>query len=71
MSVRARLIGALVSTAALLGLVTTAAAPASAVGSAVSCQVNPDQPKRQLRAMWIASVVNIDWPSRPGCRPTP
>ena len=66
MSVRARLIGALVSTAALLGLVTTAAVPASAVGSAVSCQVNPDQPKRQIRAMWIASVVNIDWPSRPG-----
>lgn len=23
-------------------------------------------PKRQLRAMWISSVVNIDWPSRPG-----
>ncbi|MFF5207197.1 family 10 glycosylhydrolase [Streptosporangium sp. NPDC000396] len=23
-------------------------------------------PKRQLRAMWIASVVNIDWPSQTG-----
>ena len=27
---------------------------------------DPSMPKRQLRAVWIASVVNIDWPSRPG-----
>jgi len=27
---------------------------------------DPATPKRQLRAEWIASVVNIDWPSRPG-----
>ncbi|HEV2779794.1 MAG TPA: family 10 glycosylhydrolase [Actinophytocola sp.] len=27
---------------------------------------DPAAPKRQLRAEWIASVVNIDWPSRPG-----
>ena len=30
------------------------------------CSPSPDAPKRQLRADWIASVVNIDWPSRPG-----
>jgi len=31
------------------------------------CQTpDPFMPKRQLRAEWIASVVNIDWPSRPG-----
>jgi uncharacterized lipoprotein YddW (UPF0748 family) len=27
---------------------------------------DPNFPKHQLRAVWIASVVNIDWPSRPG-----
>ncbi|HIT76072.1 MAG TPA: family 10 glycosylhydrolase [Candidatus Avipropionibacterium avicola] len=25
-----------------------------------------DRPKRQFRAMWISSVVNIDWPSKTG-----
>lgn len=29
-----------------------------------TCQTDPALPKRQFRAMWIASVVNIDWPSR-------
>ncbi|WP_238013149.1 family 10 glycosylhydrolase [Dactylosporangium sp. AC04546] len=28
--------------------------------------VSPATPKYQMRAMWIASVVNIDWPSAPG-----
>ncbi len=27
---------------------------------------DPFRPKHQFRAMWIASVVNIDWPSRTG-----
>lgn len=27
------------------------------------CAVDPAVPKRQFRAMWISSVVNIDWPS--------
>ncbi|MFF5225443.1 glycoside hydrolase family 10 protein [Dactylosporangium sp. NPDC000521] len=30
------------------------------------CVTNPATPKHQMRAMWIASVVNIDWPSAPG-----
>jgi uncharacterized lipoprotein YddW (UPF0748 family) len=34
-----------------------------------SCTVDPAVPKRQLRAAWIATVVNIDWPSRPGLTP--
>lgn len=37
-----------------------------AVGAPPSCPTDPDVPKRQVRAEWIASVVNIDWPSRPG-----
>ncbi|MFI7616032.1 family 10 glycosylhydrolase [Nonomuraea terrae] len=34
--------------------------------SANACVVDPATPKRQLRAMWISSVANIDWPSRTG-----
>jgi uncharacterized lipoprotein YddW (UPF0748 family) len=30
---------------------------------------DPNVQKRQLRAEWIASVVNIDWPSRTGLTP--
>ncbi|QBI54580.1 glycoside hydrolase family 10 protein [Streptomonospora litoralis] len=30
------------------------------------CAGDPAYPKRQLRGAWIATVRNIDWPSRPG-----
>ncbi|WP_424533202.1 glycoside hydrolase family 10 protein [Sphaerisporangium viridialbum] len=30
------------------------------------CPTDPATPKRQFRAMWVSSVANIDWPSRPG-----
>ena len=52
------------------GMLTTG--PATARGSTASttgCDTSADAPKRQLRADWIASVVNIDWPSRPGLTP--
>ncbi len=39
---------------------------AGAATGQAPCTPDPATPKRQLRAMWIASVVNIDWPSRPG-----
>lgn len=39
-----------------------AAGPAAAVASAAATGPR----KRELRAMWISSVVNIDWPSRTG-----
>ncbi|OKI71025.1 glycoside hydrolase family 10 protein [Micromonospora sp. CB01531] len=29
-----------------------------------TCTTDPATPKRQFRAMWIASVTNIDWPSK-------
>ncbi|SCE76592.1 Uncharacterized lipoprotein YddW, UPF0748 family [Micromonospora viridifaciens] len=29
-----------------------------------TCVTDPATPKRQFRAMWIASVTNIDWPSK-------
>ncbi|MEV0650781.1 family 10 glycosylhydrolase [Phytomonospora sp. NPDC050363] len=34
--------------------------------AAADCVPNPATPKRQLRAMWISSVANIDWPSEQG-----
>ncbi|WP_228648718.1 family 10 glycosylhydrolase [Microtetraspora sp. AC03309] len=33
---------------------------------AAACATDPATPKRQLRAMWISTVANIDWPSRTG-----
>lgn len=33
---------------------------------AAACSVDVHAQKQQLRAVWIASVANIDWPSRPG-----
>lgn len=44
-----------------------AAGPATsgpASSAPLACQPDPAVPKRQFRAMWIASVVNIDWPTR-------
>ncbi|MBR1808401.1 MAG: family 10 glycosylhydrolase [Paludibacteraceae bacterium] len=32
--------------------------------AATFCQIPFAQPKRELRAAWIATVANIDWPSR-------
>ncbi|WP_328989158.1 family 10 glycosylhydrolase [Kribbella sp. NBC_01245] len=56
---------------ATLGLTLVAAllpipAGASVVADPSGCTANPATPKRQFRASWIASVVNIDWPSRSG-----
>jgi uncharacterized lipoprotein YddW (UPF0748 family) len=54
--------------AVILALTATLlSVPVSAAASTPSCDPpNPATPKRQLRAGWIASVTNIDWPSRPG-----
>ncbi len=30
----------------------------------VSAQASGTQPEREMRAVWIASVTNIDWPSK-------
>ncbi|GAA1693580.1 family 10 glycosylhydrolase [Fodinicola feengrottensis] len=45
------------------GLAGPAAAAEPTVGA---CQPSVGAPKYQLRGLWIASVVNIDWPSTPG-----
>ena len=62
---------------ATLGALPSSAAPARGTGAPgttdggerqrANCPApDPVTPKRQFRAMWIASVANIDWPSRPG-----
>lgn len=48
----------------LAGLTAGAVAIPATSGAAVP--PDPNAPKHQLRAMWIASVTNIDWPSATG-----
>ena len=42
------------------------AAPLSLASSEQAPSTDPNAPLAQLRAIWIASVVNIDWPSKTG-----
>ncbi|MEV1331532.1 family 10 glycosylhydrolase [Micromonospora costi] len=66
---KATRLGAAGLAAALLGALV-AATPATAAPDATSatatttCTTDPATPKRQFRALWIASVTNIDWPSK-------
>ncbi|MER7459521.1 family 10 glycosylhydrolase [Micromonospora sp. NPDC126480] len=66
---KASRLGAAGLAAALLGAFV-AATPAAAATDAASaansttCVTDPATPKRQFRAMWIASVTNIDWPTK-------
>jgi len=59
-----RLLGAALVAGALLTVPTSAAA--DPLGGADCPAPDPATPKQQLRAEWIASVTNIDWPSRTG-----
>lgn len=52
--------------AALLGAVSLAPAEPVSTPESIACTTNPATPKSQFRAMWIATVVNIDWPSQAG-----
>jgi uncharacterized lipoprotein YddW (UPF0748 family) len=49
--------------AVTIGSLPAAAAPDERPGGH---DVDPFRPKHQFRAMWISSVVNIDWPSATG-----
>lgn len=70
--------GATTLLAAALPLALPAAAPAAQAapasttirpGTAATCRVEASLPKHQMRGLWVASVVNIDWPSKPGLSP--
>jgi uncharacterized lipoprotein YddW (UPF0748 family) len=51
----------------LLGLLLAACAPARARSVPQSAEPNAPLPiRREFRGVWVASVANIDWPSRPG-----
>ncbi|HEY0454246.1 glycoside hydrolase family 10 protein [Actinophytocola sp.] len=64
-----RLLGSLLGAALVVGALSappaTAAEPARTGGPTCPAP-DPATPKQQLRAEWIASVTNIDWPSRTG-----
>lgn len=51
------------------GLAALGALPADAAPGPVTVGADPCAPKHEMRCMWIASVVNIDWPSAPGLSP--
>ncbi len=52
---------------AMLVVVTATCAPAQASSSPVSALASSPPPvAREFRAAWVATVSNIDWPSRPG-----
>jgi uncharacterized lipoprotein YddW (UPF0748 family) len=51
---------------ALPGIASADDSPEPAPAPPADCTLDPAVPKREFRAMWIASVTNIDWPSRPG-----
>jgi len=62
-------LGRRIGMAAVVGVLagTFLTAAASATPGALACPApDPATPSRQVRAEWIASVVNIDWPSRAG-----
>ncbi len=67
---KATRLGAAGLAAALLGAFVAATPAAAATGAATAasttttCVTDPATPKRQFRAMWIASVTNIDWPTK-------
>jgi len=52
--------------AGLLVLGWIAAMPAFAAASYLPSTVVAPEPSREFRGMWVATVNNIDWPSRPG-----
>lgn len=45
---------------------TTTTSETTAASQTASCTTDARYPKRQLRGVWIATVKNIDWPSRTG-----
>jgi uncharacterized lipoprotein YddW (UPF0748 family) len=55
-----------VSLAALFGPASALPTGQVTVVDPATCQTDPATPKSQFRAMWIASVTNIDWPSATG-----
>src|ERR1700754_218741 len=64
----ARRLGAALGVAAVTPSMVAVVAPppasATPASATAACVTDPAAPKRQFRAMWISSVVNIDWPTK-------
>ena len=54
------------STAVVAGLAGGSALVGAAAHADEPGQQDPAPPAREFRAMWLSSVVNIDWPSASG-----
>jgi len=52
----------------MLRILTVAALASTAIPSRAQIPA-PPEPLREMRAAWVASVYNIDWPSRAGAEP--
>ena len=63
---RAGLLLCALAALAMLPGASTAMAATNAAGSACSPTPPGTQPERQMRAVWIATVSNIDWPTQEG-----
>ena len=50
----------------ILTLLALAVKPAMADENNSAGNISPPPPAREFRAAWIATVANIDWPSKPG-----
>jgi uncharacterized lipoprotein YddW (UPF0748 family) len=65
---RASLRGALLPALAALAALAAACAPRPGTGVGAPGRQAPPPPEvqREFRGVWVATVANIDWPSRPG-----
>ncbi len=52
--------------AGTMSLLPSGAGGRDAAGTTGRCGDRPTQAPRELRGMWLTTVTNIDWPSRPG-----
>src|SRR5690349_22687290 len=50
----------------LVGVASCVAWPAASSVAQTVAQTEPPPVSREFRGAWVASVANIDWPSRPG-----
>src|SRR5215216_3270513 len=61
--VRVALAAAVLGSLAAAAHASAAPPPTLEPSDPATCTTNPATPKRQFRALWIASVQRLDWPS--------
>ena len=63
---RLRLLAAALLAPIAVSAAAIAQAPAASITAAAPAAELPPHVRREFRGAWVASVANIDWPSRPG-----